>query len=120
MLVLNSERGDKVARVSQNIYYNIDDSNLSVTYEELTFFFSSDVNMNKFIKRRERNLEEKRWLVSARYIVQIDTPNLYDLMLYVSIEKRGFKVITREGEVVRCLEFLKLGGEIKTKQKSED
>lgn len=87
-----------IYRIEYNDYY-------------LDYVFSSELNLTKFIKRyidyRIRCNEGLIHQYRIHFLLDLDI--LWDLKIYESIEKRGFKVVKND-EVDICKDFLKLGG----------
>lgn len=103
-----------MARISKNIYYNIDDSNLTVKTPNFVFYFSSDLNKQRFEERIEKNRESLKYNFVSRFRIDFEANDYFDFILYSKIEKRGFKIVNKNGGVITCLELAKLNGEIKT------
>lgn len=73
------------------IYHNLKESHYTVSNSEAVFFFSSVVNLKKFLKRYKEHRNEfdrkmKKFTGETPY--NLDT--LADVVLYETIEKRGF------------------------------
>jgi hypothetical protein len=93
------------------IYYNLAISVYKQRIEGLTYYFSSKINARKFNERIENNRVEINLKMRARFHVDTDFKALADLLLYRSIEKRGFYIENDKG-VALCQENLIYGGEI--------
>ena len=85
-----------MARVSKNIYYNIEESDITLEYHNLIFYFSSDLNAKKFKTRVLDFIDTENYKLKCRYNVEIDLGDMLLISYYMKIEKRGFKVLKRE------------------------
>lgn len=73
------------------IYHNLKESHYTVSNSEAVFFFSSVVNLNKFLKRytdHRIDFDRKMKKFTGNTPYNLDT--LADIVLYETIEKRGF------------------------------
>ena len=96
------------------IYYNLDESHYeyNVSYGEqhhITYVFSSRLNLKKFNDRLEENRSILTYSLFNRFNCWLLANELYDIVLYSKIEKRGF-LIKVNGVSYKCLKNLKLGG----------
>jgi len=97
------------------IYYNIEETEYIFQTENFIFYFSSLFYLQKFIEKYKENREEIQYKLSSRYNIEFDSIDYCDFILYSKIEKRGFKIVCKNSEVVfKCLKNLKLNGEIRT------
>lgn len=80
----------------------------------ITFVFSSDMHKIKFIQRYETHREKVSKSLKNRFGYTINVQTLADLVLYETIEKRGFLIYTEVGEI-SCPTKVKLSGENLTK-----
>lgn len=81
-----------------------------ITIEEITYVFSSTNHLNKFAELIEFNRKRIAESLSNRFKLNIQLDRLADLVLYGKIESRGFH-IEIEGDVIQCLDQVKLSGE---------
>lgn len=95
------------------IYHNINESEYSFDTGSMTFFFSSLLYMNKFVERYEKNREDLKFKLSSRYNIDFEAIDYFDIILYDKIEKRGFRIISKEGVVFECLNNIRLNGVIR-------
>ena len=76
----------------RGIYHNLKESEYTVSNSEIVFFFSSEVNLKKFLDRYKHHREK---FTSKIEKVTCDNPlnmnTLADITLYKLIEKRGFR-----------------------------
>lgn len=86
-----------------NIAYdlNISPHRLEVPYKDQTicYVFSSDLYKQKFYDRLFEHREKITESLSKRFGVQVENDILSDLKLYMTIEKRGFLIITKDGKI---------------------
>jgi hypothetical protein len=78
-------------------------------YEELTFHFSSELYLSKFIERYINNRSEVNESLTNRFKIKVKCDILADLKLYSSIEKRGFYIASTIGSIT-CLSNIRLDG----------
>ena len=100
-------------KTRNGIYYNLQESEYHVTIEGITYWFSSNLYLTKFI---ERYLEERNILnyaQSRRFKTKLDLSILADLKTYATIEKRGFLVEIKGVQYV-CLKDINLRLETRT------
>lgn len=81
-----------MARVSKNIYYNIEESDISLNYKDLILYFSSDFNANRFKTKILDFIALENYKLKAKYNVEVDFTDMLIISFYEKIEKRGFKV----------------------------
>lgn len=103
-----------MSRVSQYIFNNINESHLYIKTERFIFYFSSNLNMQRFAERFKDNRINLKYNFKSRFMIDFEANDYFDFILYAKIEKRGFKVVNKRGEIIRCLNNLTLNGEIKT------
>lgn len=75
------------------IYHDINKSNYYFKYDNLTFYFSSLLYLNKFTKLYTSYIEEESIKLSNKFNMNINAKKFFLLSLYKSIEKRGFRVL---------------------------
>lgn len=101
--------------MENRIYYNIGESDYIFKSENFEYYFSSLLYRNKFAERYMKNRENLQYKLTSRYNIEFLANDYFDIILYHSVEKRGFKVISiKSGECFKCLSEIKLNGEIKT------
>lgn len=75
----------------RGIYHNLKESKYVASNNEVTFFFSSELYLNKFVNEYEINriifLEKMAKIVVDSYL---NMEILADITFYCNIEKRGF------------------------------
>lgn len=78
---------------------------------EMTFHFSSENHMDKFLTERDEFIEKINDSLSARFKVAVDAKELATVLFYKKVETRGFYISTEEGNAT-CLEELEFSGQI--------
>lgn len=74
------------------VYNDIDDSNYFINVGKLKLYFSSEFNMNRFIKGYEIYIKEENLKIENKYHTKIKA-NYYLLFAYYKkVEKRGFRI----------------------------
>lgn len=77
----------------RGIYHNLKESKYVASNDEVTFFFSSELYLNKFVDEYEQNriifLSKISKIVVDSYLTM---EILADITFYCNIEKRGFLV----------------------------
>lgn len=63
-----------------------------IELENITYYFSSKSYMDKFIKTYKFNREEMEDLIYKRLHFRLKGNQIYDMLLYEKIEKRGYRV----------------------------
>jgi hypothetical protein len=90
---------------ARGVYYDIEYSHFCVTVGELTFYFTSEFNMERFEKRYKEEIEKFNRKIESIYwnnhSLQFDELGL--IRLYMKIEKRGF-MLSYKGKRVKCPE----------------
>lgn len=102
-------RMDKATR--NGIYHNLEKSPYHLTIGGITYWFSSVFYMQKFTELLQGNREKLNTSLTKRFKVVVEVDVLCDLVLYTTVEKRGFLVETDdEWGKERCLGNLQFGG----------
>ena len=81
------------------IYNDINESNYTFKYDDLTFYFSSIFYKEKFIKEYSNFIKEETMKLKIKFKCNIYCDEMILLLLYKKIEKRGFKVTLKEKEL---------------------
>lgn len=105
-------RGSKIA-------YDFNWSPYKVYVDGLQFVFSSENHVKKFNERLSRSREKISSSLSNRFNIFIQCNGIADIVLYTEIEKRGFLIITAEGEKITCLSKVQFVGGRLTKKRQE-
>lgn len=75
------------------IYHDINKSKYYFKYDNLTFYFSSLLYLNKFTDLYTSYIEDESFKLNNKFNMNINAKKLFLLSLYKRIEKRGFRVI---------------------------
>lgn len=89
------------------IYNNINDSTYTVCIDNIIYYFSSQLYKRKFLLRYKKERDVLNSKLSKKYKMSIEANILSDLLLYSTLEKRGFKVETNK-EGYECLQNINL------------
>ncbi len=81
------------------IYNDLNNSTYSVTYDNFTLYFSSNFYKEKFIKSVANFIKEETDKIKVKYKSGIYADELFILLLYRKIEKRGFRVLYKNKEI---------------------
>lgn len=104
----------------RGIEYNLEISPYSFKNESgYIFVFSSKYHLNTFIKKQAANRKKINDSLSNRFNFYIEFNTLADFILYRQIEQRGF-LILKGGDVLKCQNIIKLGGEKATQKNLHD
>lgn len=89
---------------ARGIYYDIKESDyytkLNVNNEEIVLYFSSLFLRKKFIENVGTFIHNENIKLSLLYKIDIDATKLLILSYYKKIEKRGFRVLINDKEVI--------------------
>ena len=75
------------------IYYNINESEYKVDYQNFTFYFSSILYERKFKAELNKYVSDESYKITSKYQNHIEATEFLALSLYKKIEKRGFNVL---------------------------
>ena len=87
------------------IYYNIEKSPHHFVYHDYDFYFSSSLNLNKFLKVVDSYIENEQEKLKSRYKVKLTDDIVLAFSCYRKIEKRGFKVL-KHGARIKLKDLL--------------
>ena len=79
-------------KTARGIYVDLNESTYIYKYNKLTFYFSSQLYLNKFKKRVRKYVKDESLKIGLKYNANIIDNVMFALSLYKQIEKRGFKV----------------------------
>lgn len=89
---------------ARGIYYDIKESDyytkLNVNNEEIVLYFSSLFLRKKFIENVGIFIHNENIKLSLFYKIDIDATKLLILSYYKKIEKRGFRVLINDKEII--------------------
>lgn len=80
------------------ICYDLSVSEYRTTVNQLTYVFSSQLHLDKFMERLEDNRKVINKSLTKRFKLPVDVSTLADMVLYKKIETRGFLIVTNEGQ----------------------
>lgn len=89
---------------ARGIYYDIKESDyftkLNVNNEEIILYFSSNFLKKKFLENITMYIHNENIKLSLQYKIDIDATKLLILSYYKKIEKRGFRVLINDKEII--------------------
>jgi hypothetical protein len=92
------------------VIYDLRKSPYFLQIDTRTYYFSSEIHKQKFAKKLLENRDSINYSLTMRFNITIIFNALADLILYIKIESRGFRVL--EGSTELCLNHLILDGQI--------
>lgn len=98
----------------RGIYYNLSLSPFNITIDDITFYFSSKLHFQKFTERVNQFKEYTKTRMEKKVKVKCEINQLIVLMLYETIETRGF-YIKLNGDEIDCLTKLTFVGSLEKK-----
>lgn len=90
-----------------NIYYDLNESDIKVNRGDYTFTFSSNFYKEKFTNEVENYIKEENDKINAKYNLNINLDDYLALVYYKKVEKRGF-LVSYKDTLVNPLIFLKV------------
>lgn len=78
------------------VYNDISKSPFCYDVNELVFYFSSEFNKRRFINGYEEYIVDETHKLESKYHVKLDLELELTVAFYKRIEKRGYKVITKD------------------------
>lgn len=94
------------------IYNNLNISSYFVTLENITYYFSSKQYLIKFINTYKNNRLEMEEQFIKKLKIKLLANQIYDMLLYQKIEKRGFRAVY--GGMELCPNTIEFVGKIAT------
>lgn len=89
---------------ARGIYYDLKESDyfvkLDINNEEIILYFSSLFLRKKFLDNVGNYIHNENLKLSYTYKIDIDATKLLILSYYKRIEKRGFRVLINEKEII--------------------
>lgn len=82
------------------IYHNLKESKYTISNGEIVYYFSSEFYLNKFLKEYQDH-RVIFFAKMAKIVVEnpLNVDMLADISLYMTIEKRGFRVLLKGVEI---------------------
>ena len=81
------------------IYKDINESDYTFNYDDMTFYFSSNFYKEKFIKEHRDFLHNESMKLKLKFKCNVYFDEIILMLLYKKIEKRGFKVTYKGKEL---------------------
>lgn len=75
------------------VYNDINKSDYSFKYDNLVFYFSSKLYLEKFVREYSQFLKDEIIKIKLKYQSYVYCDEMILLLLYKKIEKRGFRVL---------------------------
>lgn len=89
---------------ARGIYYDLKESeyfvNMNINNEEIILYFSSLFLRKKFLDNIGLYIHNENIKISCNYKIDIDLTKLLILSYYKRIEKRGFRVLINDKEII--------------------
>ena len=89
---------------ARGIYYDIKESDyyveLNINHENIVFYFSSLFLRKKFLDNVGNYIKHENLKINIHYKIDLDATKLLLLSFYKKIEKRGFKVLINNKEII--------------------
>lgn len=89
---------------ARGIYYDIKESDyytkLNINNEEIVLYFSSNFLKKKFLDNIATYIHNENIKLSILYKIDIDATKLLILSYYKKLEKRGFRVLINDKEII--------------------
>lgn len=89
---------------ARGIYYDIKESDyytkLKINNEEIVLYFSSMFLRKKFLDNVGNYIHGENLKLSIQYKIDIDATKLLILSYYKKLEKRGFRVLINDKEII--------------------
>lgn len=96
-----------MGKTRNGVYHNLSESEYFARVDDITFYFSSKLHLEKFKERYLMNRDIVNYRMKKRYKFEFCFEKLADLELYARIESRGFYII-KNGNVYNSLKQVKL------------
>lgn len=100
----------------RGIYHNLKESTIALSNTEIILYFSSELYQTQFINRYKKNRKAYRVAFAADYL---NSDTLSDIMLYMDVEKRGFRILMKGFEIT-CREAHEYALRRMTKENTPD
>jgi YHS domain-containing protein len=102
------------------VCYDLAQSPYTYQIDNVTYIFSSKSHKQKFKLQYKENRDKFKEKFVKKYGIELDTNCLSDLLLYETIETRGFMLEIESGGYVKCLNEIILSGVNVTKRNLTD
>lgn len=81
------------------VYLDLNESPFKFEFNELTLVFSSERYLNIFLRDYEEYLKNETLKLTSKYNINILTNYFFIIILYLKIERRGFKVLYKNTDL---------------------
>lgn len=81
------------------IYNDLNESVYVFKYDDLTFYFSSKLYLEKFIREHLFFIKDETMKLNVKFKCNLYCDEMILLLLYKKIEKRGFRVLYKDNEL---------------------
>lgn len=89
---------------ARGIYYDLKESDyfvkLDINSETIILYFSSNFNRKRFLENVGEYIHNENLKLSIMYKIDIDATKLMILSYYKKLEKRGFRVLINDNEII--------------------
>lgn len=89
---------------ARGIYYDLKESEyfveMNINSEKITLYFSSLFIRKKFLENITEYIHNENLKLSITYKIDIDATKLLILSYYKKLEKRGFRVLINDKEII--------------------
>lgn len=90
---------------ARGIFYDLLDSNYLYIHDDIEFYFSSKLYLQKFSLKLDEYIKNEKMKFLINYKIEINAEILFMITLYRKIEKRGFRVVYKGKELDEKLKF---------------
>ena len=84
---------------ARGVYYDLLESTYNFKYKNITFYFSSQLYLTKFIATHFDYIDYINKKMKIEFNIKVDFSILALIKLYQRIEKRGFRVLVDDHEL---------------------
>lgn len=84
----------------RGIYYDLNESSYTFKYDNLTFYFSSPKYLERFKDTYIEYIKNETMKLNLKFSSIVYADEMLLLNLYKQIEKRGFKVLYKNKELI--------------------
>ena len=89
---------------ARGIYYDLKESDyvaeLNINGEEIKLFFSSNFIKTRFLEKVGNFIHNENIRITVMYRIDVDATKLLILSFYKRLEKRGFRVLINDKEII--------------------
>lgn len=94
----------------RGIELNLKESDYKTSFQGLTFYFSSELYLNKFKDNFQNYIKSESERIKAKYRINITNDIFLAIAYYKKIEKRGFRIVDENNkkEITENINFLNI------------